>query len=278
MSKDGSFWPDARRAWERLASWHRDLSQAPSDDLTNPAHPAHTAHADQPGHPNQPPRPPLTGQPGRGDDALSALADIGAVRRLLDQVELDAVRAARQERLSWAEIAVRLGVSRQSAWQRWRDVDEELSSQRPPAKATGRSTRPSLRDATEALLGRASNELLQDVANQATGTRLRRRSSVVPNVVGLGWDEARVRLSAVSLIGVRPDLDSPSAQGADQDTGAVVVEQSPAAGTRVPFGSLVRLRIERGGGSAGVREPRRPAPAPKHAAETPPATSDKAAS
>ena len=43
----------------------------------------------------------------------------------------------------------------------------------------------------------------------------------------------------------------------------VVTDQSPDAGAKVPEGSRVTLRLGRGGGLAGVREPRRPAPGPK---------------
>lgn len=64
----------------------------------------------------------------RRTDALDALSDIGQLRRLLDRAELDAVRDARADGRSWAEIATRLGVTRQSAWERWRDLDAE-----PPA-------------------------------------------------------------------------------------------------------------------------------------------------
>jgi hypothetical protein len=63
--------------------------------------------------------------PASGEGALDALSDIGVVRRSLDQAELEAVRAARRDRKSWAEIATRLGVSRQSAWERWKDLDDE---------------------------------------------------------------------------------------------------------------------------------------------------------
>lgn len=68
----------------------------------------------------------------RRADALDALSDIGRLRRLLDRVELDAVRDARADRRSWAEIATRLGVTRQSAWERWKDLD---APEEPPAAA-----------------------------------------------------------------------------------------------------------------------------------------------
>jgi hypothetical protein len=63
--------------------------------------------------------------PSDGDGALVALSDIGRVRRALALAELQAVRVARRHRKSWSEIAVQLGVTRQSAWERWRDVDEQ---------------------------------------------------------------------------------------------------------------------------------------------------------
>ena len=63
--------------------------------------------------------------PGDGDRALITLSDIGTVRRALEHAELQAVRVARRHRKSWSEIAVQLGVTRQSAWERWRDVDEQ---------------------------------------------------------------------------------------------------------------------------------------------------------
>jgi hypothetical protein len=38
--------------------------------------------------------------------------------------ELVAVRTARRHGKSWREIATKLGVTRQSAWERWRDLDD----------------------------------------------------------------------------------------------------------------------------------------------------------
>ena len=74
---DGLRWSDGFEAWKRLRRWHE---RGAVD----------------------------------GDAALDALSDIGALRRLLDQAELSAVRAARGQAKSWAEIATRLGVTRQS--------------------------------------------------------------------------------------------------------------------------------------------------------------------
>src|SRR3954454_11094675 len=85
MSDDRNMWTDGRDAWERLAA---------------------TA------------RPP-------GSDPLGALNDIGRLRRLLDEAELEAVRGARRAGRSLAEIAIKLGVTRQSARERGRDLDAE---------------------------------------------------------------------------------------------------------------------------------------------------------
>ncbi len=138
MSKGSSPWQDGREAWERLNGWHQDGPSA------------------SPGHPDD------------GDGALAALADIGLVRRLLDQAELGAVRTARSHRKSWAEIATRLGVTRQSAWERWRDLDDSLERQ-PTGPSSGRA----LDAAAETLIERSARE------------RRRRSSTVVPNVIGM---------------------------------------------------------------------------------------------
>ena len=119
-------WDDGRQAWERLDGWDAD------------AHPVD------------------------GTAALAALSDIGTVRRLLDQAELSAVRTARRHGKSWAEIATRLGVTRQSAWERWRELDEEQPHD---------------------LLGQTAREL---------AVRRRRQSSVVvPSVIGMSWEKAQ---------------------------------------------------------------------------------------
>ncbi|HVV13456.1 PASTA domain-containing protein [Amycolatopsis sp.] len=184
-------WQEAQQAWRRLAGWSE---AAPAD----------------------------------GAAALAALTDLGLVRRLLDQAEFEAVRAARGEGRSWSEIAVRLGVTRQSAWERWRDVDE-------PAAGP------------------------ESVSPKAA--RQRRRSSVtVPNLVGRSVEEARKLLAKHDLTAIGPDPDGPPLEVLDR-SGSVVIDQSPESGARVPSGSVVRLWVDRGEG--GVREPRRPKPDPR---------------
>jgi hypothetical protein len=59
---------------------------------------------------------------------MEALQDIRLVRGLLDQAELGALRRARQCGRSWAEIGTMLGVTRQTAWERWHADDEILDS------------------------------------------------------------------------------------------------------------------------------------------------------
>lgn len=167
--------------------------------------------------------------PSDGDGALVALSDIGRVRRALELAELQAVRVARKHRKSWSEIAVQLGVTRQSAWERWRDVDEQ------------------------------------------TGQPVDTESVTVPDVVGYTWVEARHTLNKGGLVAVHAvPQATPSAP---QDW--IVTEQRPRAGTAVKSGSGIRLWLDRGGG-AGVREPRRPRPAPKPSREMRPEPTDEA--
>jgi hypothetical protein len=88
-----SIWQDGRRAWERLNGWHQAASASPGHKTTPEA-------------------------------AAHALQDIRLIRELLQQAEMNAVKTARRGGASWAETATMLGVSRQSAWERWRDLDD----------------------------------------------------------------------------------------------------------------------------------------------------------
>lgn len=233
-------WHDARRAWARLNAWHRG--------------------------------PPTTG-PGEADDAvaaLSALADVGVVRRLLDQAEFLAVRTARRHGRSWAEIATTLGVSRQSAWERWRDVDDDRSA----PEAVEPAARGSERAADQALAhspGASAEQVLSEGLLEAAVHELRRSSTVrVPDVVGLTWDAARETLFSAGLVAVGADPDAPPWRPE-----ATVTDQSPEAGAKVPPGTRIMLRVDRGGGS-GVREPRRPKPSPRSAREARPVPAEEA--
>jgi DNA invertase Pin-like site-specific DNA recombinase len=48
---------------------------------------------------------------------------IQEIRAKCDRTELQTVRQAREAGLSWTDIATSLGVTRQSAWERWHEVD-----------------------------------------------------------------------------------------------------------------------------------------------------------
>jgi hypothetical protein len=194
-------------------------------------------------------------RPGEDDDGLASLSDIGVVRRMLDQAELAAVRTARSHGRSWAEIATHLGVTRQSAWERWRDLDDSPRGE-PPLS----SESTALNDAAAHLL--------------EMGARERRRASkvLVPNVVGLEWIEARDVLAGKGLVAINVHPDTPTGLGSQ---GWVVTDQSPESGAMVRAGSVVRLWI-RGDGDAGVREPRRPRPTPRSAREMLPEPRDQA--
>jgi hypothetical protein len=194
-------------------------------------------------------------RPGEDDDGLASLSDIGVVRRMLDQAELSAVRTARLHGRSWAEIATHLGVTRQSAWERWRDLDD---SPRGEPQLSPEST----------VFNDAAAHLLE------MGARERRRASkvLVPNVVGLEWIEARDVLAGNGLVAINAQPDAPTDLGS---RGWVITDQSPESGARVPAGSVVRLWL-RGDGDAGVREPRRPRPTPRSAREMLPEPRDQA--
>jgi PASTA domain len=225
VAKGWTSWRDGRRAWSRLESW------GPGDPAAR------------------------SGHEGDGEGALRALSDIGLVRRLLDQAELVAVRTSRRHGKSWAEIATKLGVTRQSAWERWRELDET------PA---GRPDVDSRRD----LVTRVQAEAAAELSGFSPAGAIRRRSTAtVPNVIAMSWDDARHVLLRQHLVAVGPDPDGPPLAALGWPDG-IVVDQSPESGAKVPPGSSVRLWLEGGGGgSAGVREPRRPSPKPKSARE-----------
>jgi hypothetical protein len=181
------------------------------------------------------------------------MADIGTLRRLLEQAELSAVRTARGHRKSWAEIATQLGITRQSAWERWRDLDEESTEPQVAESAP---------DEPQDLVAEVARELMFELTPHEARTQRRRSKVVVPNVVGMTWDDARLALMRAGLQPAGADPDGPPLAALGWPN-VVVVDQIPEAGAKVPAGSQVRLWLERGGGSAGVREPRRPSPAPK---------------
>ena len=250
MSKDRGPWQLGRRAWDRLDGWHLGGRSASSPSRG-------------PGHPDD------------GDGALAALADVGFVRHLLDQAELVAVRTARRHGKSWAEIATKLGVTRQSAWERWRELDDGPSSANE-SESSAPVQRPEVRRLAKRI-DEVVERVVADVAAEATATPaevlertardLRRRSNVrVPNVLGMSWDDARVALVKVSLVGIGPDPDGAPVEATIWPD-ARVVDQSPESGAKVPAGTSVTLWVMRGGGSAGVREPRRPLPGPQSARE-----------
>ena len=205
MRKGDGAWAEGRQAWERLTGWHSER-----------------------GHPDD------------GDAALTALSDVGDVRRLLDQAELVAVRTAGAHGKAWAEIATRLGVTRQSAWERWRDLDDAPT--------------PSL----DALIEREAGVVVERASRRARLAAA--QLAVVPDVIGLTWDDARAVLMQAHLIAVGPDPDGPPLAALGWP-GGLVVDQDPKAGAALPAGSPVTVWIERGGG-AGDREPRRPRPNP----------------
>jgi hypothetical protein len=61
-------------------------------------------------------------------EILHTLQAVREVRSKIDRGELKAVRMAREQNISWTEIATCLGVTRQAAWERWHEVDAEVKA------------------------------------------------------------------------------------------------------------------------------------------------------
>ncbi|KKK04841.1 helix-turn-helix domain-containing protein [Micromonospora sp. HK10] len=60
----------------------------------------------------------------RGSDPDTALRAVARLRRLLEQLEIEQVAAARRAGWSWQEIAVRLGVTKQTVHRKYRRYEE----------------------------------------------------------------------------------------------------------------------------------------------------------
>jgi DNA-binding Lrp family transcriptional regulator len=224
-----SMWQDGQRAWERLQGWPQE-------------------------------RPGMSGgHPDDGDAALGALSDVGLVRRLLDEAELEAVRTARGHVKSWAEIAIKLGVTRQSAWERWRDLDERVVDERAVDE---RAVDERGVDKRSSGGGEALDAAVAEVEVAITsgaGHRARTTMVLVPDVIGLTWEAARQVLDRVRLVPII--LDSKGVPlPAHEVTGSVVRDQRPKGGDSLPANSEVAIWLRNGGGPAGVREPRQPKP------------------
>jgi transposase-like protein len=212
MRNDRDPWHEGRDRWERMRIWLDEGTPAPD-----------------------------------GAAGLAALSDLVTQRRLLDLIELAAVRAARREGRSWTEIATRLGVSRQSAWERWRDLDEPSAAESLPGISA------------DAVAEVVAEVVIEHVAEQA-GRRRREAKVKVPNVVGRPVPEAIRVLTEAGLLPIGPDPDAPDPLAVARP-GSVVTDQSPESGARVAARSWVRLWFS-GGNDGGVREPRNPAPDP----------------
>ncbi len=132
-----------------------------------------------------------------------------------------------------------LAITRQSAWERWRDLDDDVET---PA-------------AEPAKVGTAVPEV---------GGRARRHRMVaVPDLVGLTSADAVGILTRTGLQAVSATPDHELLEDYDDLRPTVVVRQYPDPGTRIQTTSTVRLWLERGDGEADVREPRRPTTPPR---------------
>lgn len=96
-----------------------------------------------------------------GDDLFYELRALAALELELDQLVAEKVGAARRAGLPWDAIAQAVGVSRPSAWRRWKTVVDDP-----------RPTRPMRRDAGQLLLTgeatRAAQRLTAELAQRLT--------------------------------------------------------------------------------------------------------------
>jgi hypothetical protein len=188
-----------------------------------------------------------------GSEALDALSDVSVIRRLLDHVEMASVRRARRHGKSWAEIATNLGVTRQSAWERWRDLDEAGSDADSAAAELDQAA--SLRETARQVVSETARGLVRAGRKEAAVAV----TVPVPDVISLNAGDAWQVLHNLELVAKQHNPgDAPLALSAD--SGGVVVDQVPKAGARRRPGSPITLWVSTDGGSAGMREPRRPVP------------------
>ena len=67
-------------------------------------------------------------------EVLTTLRAVQEIRGKCDMTEMATVREARKIGVSWTEISETLGITRQSAWERWHELDE---SSQPLAQQDG---------------------------------------------------------------------------------------------------------------------------------------------
>jgi hypothetical protein len=75
------------------------------------------------------------------DDPLQVIRTAAMFERYFDAAKSEAVKVARGSGLSWEEISAALGVAKQSAWQRYRQVERlvrtpqfEVANPEPPPR------------------------------------------------------------------------------------------------------------------------------------------------
>ncbi|MCV7090038.1 PASTA domain-containing protein [Mycobacterium interjectum] len=131
-----------------------------------------------------------------------------------------------------------MGVAWQSPCERWLDLDD-----RPGGGEVERA-------AASTVLAHAAGHLIEIRARE----RHRGPTVIVPNVLGLEWNE--VRNVDNGLVAINAEPDSPTVPGNQH---WIVSNKSPEPGAWVDAGPPIRLWLN-GDGGPGVREPRRPQP------------------
>jgi hypothetical protein len=107
-------WQDGRRAWARLDYWFKHQHYGT-------------------------PLPPIV----QGPDAVTkALQDVKLVRDLIAQAEYGVVNEARRQGKSWTDIGAGLGMTRQSAWERWHQDGDSIEGRTSRCRIASMNSSP----------------------------------------------------------------------------------------------------------------------------------------
>ena len=121
--------------------------------------------------------------------ALQRLSKLAAMREDVDEAIVEAVREARRQRSTWAEVGAMLGVTKQAAQQRFApllDGDERLTADRHLAEAYGRLPEdPALVESAARLAAHTATECADDAEDRRELDAARAEDDYLP------WDEVK---------------------------------------------------------------------------------------
>ena len=105
-------------------------------------------------------------------DPLEVLTVSGMYQRYFDAVQREAVRVARAEGRSWADIADAAGITKQSAWEKWKDVSQ-----------TGEDLQRRVDEMTKEQVRKMHYEMGEQIARLAESGELRQQANELRKAV-----------------------------------------------------------------------------------------------